>query len=185
MGKLFKVEYELSSPFVGQDGVVTPVTAGSVSVTPTVDRKPPFVVVDPKGRLVVKGDVELMIRLISPFDETHPPNVLYPAGISVKVDGVPRRADTLVFPEARVVSGSPDAILQIVNQTLDPVTTHYRFAVMFQDSHGEFGTLDPIIINDEGGTGPDKPAKRAKAAKAAKAAKSAKPDKPDKPAKRR
>ncbi len=147
---VYNVTYTLTTRFIGGAGVVTnvPITGSTPTVSPVTQSRSGTVTVvgtPPNTSIQVVGSVQMNIMI---SDVAGTGNVLYPLGLAVQNPSVRSRPNPAVFPLATVSALTPTVITVDDTASLDPTGTSYEFVVLFQDSNGYFGTLDPRIIND-------------------------------------
>ena len=146
---VYVVSYTLKNTFIGASNVVTnvPLGASVATVTPGPLSRTAYVALNgtpPTSSVKAVGAVQMNI-IIS--DGTS--NVFYPLGLAVQNPSVRSRPNPAVFPLASVVASAPSVIILDDTASLDPSGTSYEFVILFQDSNGYFGTLDPMITNDQ------------------------------------
>ncbi|MBL8306736.1 MAG: hypothetical protein JNM33_08575 [Rubrivivax sp.] len=150
MPTLYTVTYQLGSAFQGNSTSIVNVAPATVSVSPSLPREPqpPYVAADPaNGATAIKvvGSQAFNIVVLDAVGST---NTLYPVGIAVQNPAV-RQRPTAVFPSATVQPTTPPSLQLSDEAGNDATGTSYEFVLLFQDSFGFIGTLDPRIINDE------------------------------------
>lgn len=148
MPSLYTITYQLAAPFVGSNGTIVNVVPATVTVSPTPNSKtPPYVAPDPaNGPTAVKVVGSQSINIVV-LNAPGNPNMLYPVGIAVQNPAV-RSRPTSIFPTATVGTTNPPSMQLTDNAGSDQSGTSYEFVVLFQDSNGYIGTLDPRITND-------------------------------------
>jgi hypothetical protein len=131
--------------FAGAPNVVTNAVATGVTVTPVAPTPlvSPYVVKDtsagaPPGAVVISGAVSVAITI---SDGSR--NVFYPVGLAVQPTATRVRPAATLFPMSSV-SGPT---ITLTDNDVPGTPTSYEFVVLFQDSNGNFGALDPKIGN--------------------------------------
>jgi len=74
--------------------------------------------------------------------------VYYPVGLAIQPQAGSTRAPTAVFPTARVSSSDSTVIVLDDLAQLPSASGSYEFVVLFQATNGNFGWLDPMILNE-------------------------------------
>lgn len=149
MPALYTVTYQLGTPFAGSANGIVNVLPATVSVSPTANSKqPPYVATDPaNGATAIKVVGSQTINIVILNAAAGAANTLYPVGIAVQNPAV-RSRPTLIFPTASVGSTNPPSMQLTDNAASDNSGTSYEFVLLFQDTNGFIGTLDPRITND-------------------------------------
>lgn len=143
----YTVTYQLGSPFQGSNSSIVNVLPATVSVSPTPNMQPPYVATDPKnGATAIKVVGTQTVNIVI-LDAPGSTNTLYPVGIAVQNPAV-RSRPTSIFPTATVAQTTPPSLQLSDNAAADRAGTPYEFVLLFQDSYGFIGTLDPRITND-------------------------------------